>query len=247
MESTGLPTLGFNGAVSFVAVWRVVHCEYVMHVLALICFLLPFLLVSHNSVLQFHFLYCSSFCFSYLFYFSVIHFHVMYLNANSANFYLAVTSSRFEEASNGGDSNDAKDTFVTNTDNDREVSSWFVAECKTCYADTLDARRFSETFSDGANSFIFDCLNTGRDTDIGGRDPRRFPGTLRDMLGFEMPIVRHAMDVDYLHHLLRLVRNVVVTPEFRDLNLCYFEHPIDGFYLVKDTDALCRGLEFDGR
>lgn len=42
------------------------------------------------------------------------------------------------------------------------------------------------------------------------------------------------------------LRNVNFTSEYRGLNMYCLEGSIDGFYLVKDADAWCRGLEFKG-
>lgn len=70
---------------------------------------------------------------------------------------------------------------------------------------------------------------------------------MRHAFSFEIPIVRHAEEVSYRHRLLRLVRNVHVTSEYRGLDLCCFEDPIDGFNFVKDADARWRELEFKER
>lgn len=64
---------------------------------------------------------------------------------------------------------------------------------------------------------------------------------------FDMPIVRHKEEVNYLRHLLRLVRNVYVASEFQGLGLCCFEDSTDRFYLVADVDAWWGELVFEGR
>lgn len=45
-------------------------------------------------------------------------------------------------------------------------------------------------------------------------------GTLRDVFGFDLPILRPAKDVVFLRRLLRFVGNVNVTSEYRGLDLC---------------------------
>lgn len=52
-----------------------------------------------------------------------------------------------------------------------------------------------------------------------------------------MPIVRHAQKEDYLRLLIHLLRNVEIASKYRGLGLCCFENPIDGYYLVNDSDA----------
>lgn len=73
------------------------------------------------------------------------------------------------------------------------------------------------------------------------------PGTLKDVIGFDIPIVCNAEEVRYLRRLLRFLRNVDVTYEYRCLDLCCFEDPIDGFYSVNGAEAWWRELEFEGR
>lgn len=60
---------------------------------------------------------------------------------------------------------------------------------------------------------------------------------MKDLFRFDMPIVRHTQEVHYLFHLLRLVQNVEVASEFRELDLRCFECPSDGFDLLNNADA----------
>lgn len=62
-----------------------------------------------------------------------------------------------------------------------------------------------------------------------------------------MPIIHHAKKVGFLRRLLRLVRNIDVASEYRGLDLCCLEDPLDGFYLVKDGNAWWRKLDFESR
>lgn len=73
------------------------------------------------------------------------------------------------------------------------------------------------------------------------------PETLKDVLRFDMLTVRHSKEVRHLCCLLRLMRSVDSTSEYRGLDLCCFEDPLDGFYSVKDTDAWWLKLAFEGR
>lgn len=66
------------------------------------------------------------------------------------------------------------------------------------------------------------------------------PATLKDVFRIDIPIVRHAQEVNYLHHLSRLVWLVDVASEYRGLDLFLLEGPIGEFYLVKDADAWWR-------
>lgn len=66
----------------------------------------------------------------------------------------------------------------------------------------------------------------------------------KDVLEFDMPTVRHAEEVPCLRRLQRFVQNVNVTFEYCGLDLCCFENPIKGFYLVKDTDNWWHELKF---
>lgn len=63
------------------------------------------------------------------------------------------------------------------------------------------------------------------------------PKTLRDVLEFDMPIICDAEEGEYLRWSLRLVRNVETTSEYRRLDLCCFEDPLEGLYSVKDADT----------
>lgn len=111
------------------------------------------------------------------------------------------------------------------------------------YADTLNARQFGAMISDGANLFMLDRRNVRSYSDIEAWNRhltllrRCCLATLRDMFGFDIPLVRHAEEAGYLDRFLRLGRNVDVTSKYRGLDLCCFKDPIVGFYLVKDADA----------
>lgn len=76
---------------------------------------------------------------------------------------------------------------------------------------------------------------------------RRCLGTLKDVFWFDVSTVPHEEEVSHLHHFRRFTRNNDVTSAYPGLDLCYFEDPIDRFYLVKDADDLWRKLELDGR
>lgn len=72
-------------------------------------------------------------------------------------------------------------------------------------------------------------------------------GTLKDVFGFDIPIVCHAEEVSYLRWLLRIALKVDAASEYRGLDVCYFEDPIDGFHLDKDADYWGREPEFEER
>lgn len=67
--------------------------------------------------------------------------------------------------------------------------------------------------------------------------PRWCPATLKEVFGFDMPIVSHAEEVGNLNRLLSFARNVDVAFMYRGLDLCSFKDPLNGFYLVKGADA----------
>lgn len=67
------------------------------------------------------------------------------------------------------------------------------------------------------------------------------------MLGFDVPIIRLSEEVGSLLRLLRFVWNVATTFEYRSIDLCCREDPVEGLYYVKDTDAWWRELNFEGR
>lgn len=70
---------------------------------------------------------------------------------------------------------------------------------------------------------------------------------MKDEILGDLPIVRHAEEDGYLRLLLRLVRNVVVTSEYRVLDHFCFENPLDVFYLVKDVKVWYCEVEFEAR
>lgn len=107
--------------------------------------------------------------------------------------------------------------------------------------------------SDGASSFMFDRRNICWNTNIGDWNQRRTllqrscTGTLNDVLGFDMLIVRQLEQVGHPPCLLCLVRNVDVTFDYCGLDLCCLEVLLDGIYLVRDTEAWSREFELKCR
>lgn len=98
-------------------------------------------------------------------------------------------------------------------------------------------------FLDGSNKFISFRQNVRPDTNTGTWTMKQTflrrvcPGTLKDVLGFEMPIVCHTEEIGYPRRLIQLARNVDVTPEYQCFDLYCIENLLDGFYIVKDADA----------
>lgn len=88
-------------------------------------------------------------------------------NANDGNVAPGMPSIRVEDTSQVADANAASGSQVVGIEVDRGVSSWSVAEYKTRYVDSLDARPFGAMFLDGAHSFMFDRRNVRRDTAVG--------------------------------------------------------------------------------
>lgn len=163
MELVDLQTLEFQGAVSFVAMSRVGHGKYIqVPVLTRLSFAIssPHTPVFTITILSIFF--CHHFFFLLFSYPSSI----MSRNRNDTNIGPAVPPSRAEDTSQVVDASAASGTRVGDIDIDRGVRSWSVVEYKTRYVDTIDARRFGAMFLDGANSFVFDCRNSRRDTDI---------------------------------------------------------------------------------
>lgn len=193
------------------------------------------------------------FLLSFYFVFNTFNFSFKFLNMfANANVDPVLPSSKVEDTLRAADVCATGDARATGIEINRGVPGWSVIEYKTRYADTLDARRFGAMFLDESNAFMVDRRNVRRDTDIGAWERpstllRRWcPGTLKDVFGFDMPIIRHEQKVNYLRCLLRLVRNVSVTFEYRGLDLCCFDTPMDGFYLVKEADTWWRELKFEG-
>lgn len=158
-------------------------------------------------------------------------------------------SSGVEETSIVVDANAASSTRVFDIEINCKLPIWSVAEYKTRYSDSLDSLQFGAIFPDSASPFILAGRNVCSDTNIGAWTWRWIilwiwcSRTLRDVLGFDMPIVRHAEVVGYLHRLLRFVRNVNVTYESRGHEHFCFKDPIDRIYLLKNADAKWCALE----
>lgn len=74
---------------------------------------------------------------------------------------------------------------------------------------------------------------------------RLCPGTMDDVFGFDMPIVSCAEKVEFPRYLPRLVRRVNDMSEYRGLDLSRFKDALDGFYIVKNTDAWSRELKLE--
>lgn len=74
---------------------------------------------------------------------------------------------------------------------------------------------------DGASSFLFSRGNVCRNMDICWWARRRTllrewrPGKVKELLGFDRPIVRYAQEVNNIRHLIRLVRNVDLAMKYR--------------------------------
>lgn len=139
---------------------------------------------------------------------------------------LAVPSSRVGECSQIADGNATSNARATDTKIDRGVTSRSAAEYKTLYADILDARQLGVRFSDGVNSFIFGRRNVYWDSEIGAWNRRlpflrkQCPETMKDVLGFNLPIICHVEETGYLRRLLRLVWSIDASFEYRGLALC---------------------------
>lgn len=56
---------------------------------------------------------------------------------------------------------------------------------------------------------------------------------MKDVLGFDMPIIRHSEEVRYIRRLLRLVGKFDITTEYRGLDLGCLEDLLDETFLVK--------------
>lgn len=94
------------------------------------------------------------FHFSYFFFF-----FIMYPNASNAKVSQAVPFSVVEEVPQVANAKVTSDARVTDIEIDRAVPYWPILEYKTNYTVTLDAQRFGERFSDGANLFMLDHRN----------------------------------------------------------------------------------------
>lgn len=73
------------------------------------------------------------------------------------------------------------------------------------------------------------------------------PGTMKDVLGFDMPFIFHAKEIGCLCRLQRLVRIVDTTAEYRVLDICSLEKLLDVFCIVNDPDVCGRESEFEDR
>lgn len=60
---------------------------------------------------------------------------------------------------------------------------------------------------------------------------------LKDVSAFDVSILRHAEDVNYLLHLIRLVQKLDVAPEYPGPDLFCFVYLTDALHLFKNTHA----------
>lgn len=171
----------------------------------------------------------------------------MFHKVSDANVGPTMPPSGVEEGWRTAGANAASDTRVTDINFACGVPSRSDAKSKTSYVYTQDARQFGAMFSDCANSFMFDRRNVRHDTDMGAWNIgwaflwRWCPVSLKNVSGFDTPIVHDAEDVDCLRRSLRLVLYVDDKSKYCGLNLCCFEDSIDRLYLAKDADAWTLG------
>lgn len=131
-------------------------------------------------------------------------------DANNTGVAPVPSSSRVENTLQAVDTGASEETQVVDIKIDCEVPSSWVAERDTHHADTSDARRFRAIFSDGAKLFMFHRRNVRRDMNIGAWRQRSSllwrwgPSTLKNVFMIDMPVERHAQEVNYLHLLIRL-------------------------------------------
>lgn len=174
-------------------------------------------------------------------------------SANDSQVVLVTPRLRVEHALQVVGTDAARSFRVVDIEIDCGAPRWSAAEYKTNYEDTLNARRFCEMFLYVVSTFILDRRNVRSDTDVGACARRGtllrkwWTSTLKDNFSIDMTIVHQARGVDYLQSLLSLTWNVNVASQYRGLDLCCFEDPIDGLFLVMDADAWWLELELEGR
>lgn len=88
-------------------------------------------------------------------------------NANDANIVPGAPLGGVDEGLHDANVNALIDTQVTDIVINHGVLYWSDAKFNIRYTDTVDARRFGEIFSDGANLFMFNRWNVLRDRDVG--------------------------------------------------------------------------------
>lgn len=116
--------------------------------------------------------------------------------------------------------------------------NWTAAAYKTHFPDCRDVRCFEPMFSDGYNTSKYTRKNVRSDKEIGGWNRRWsslriwHPGYVdpRDIL--DMLSLRHTDERCSMRRLLVLVRRFDEGVFFDALDLCYWDRPFDGFYLV---------------
>lgn len=130
---------------------------------------------------------------------------------------------------------------------------WTLAQYKTDYLTSLDARRFNAMFSDGRNKEMFERRDTRRYTNMGTWE-RRWNAMKSCCLGyispigpFDMPFVRHEHELDYLRNLQQLMARVGDFERMSDIKLICLQRPYDHLYLVYDAPDCWRKLDFEGR
>lgn len=95
---------------------------------------------------------------------------IMSSNSNGGRSGPGLPSFRVGKSSHAAYTNANSYIRATDVEIDRCVRSWSVAECKTRYADMLDARRFGGMFSDSFNAFMVDHQNVRGNTNTGAWD-----------------------------------------------------------------------------
>lgn len=98
-------------------------------------------------------------------------------------------------------------------------------------------------FSDGRNAVMYDRRGVKRNTDIGGWNRCRKvmqshrPGFLDDIGLFDMPLVLHKEESNYVLPLATLVGNAGNVGGVMGLEACCLGHPNDQYHLIRDTDV----------
>lgn len=122
---------------------------------------------------------------------------------------------------------------------DCSLSGWIVTQKKSQYRDTLDIHGFMKMFLDGWSALMFDRLNFTRNSNIKAlyhcwlAIENRFSDNLSVVYGSDILIIRHPQKVDYLLPSLHYMGNVALPSEYRNLNTCSSDGPVEEFYFVK--------------
>lgn len=121
----------------------------------------------HSSLFMISLTISFVYTFSFRYTFQKIPLSISSYNANDDHVDLAALSTRVKDNVLVADENAVIRTEVCDTEIDRGVPSWSVAEYQTRFADTLDTRWCHAMFSDSTDLFMFDRRNVRRNTNLG--------------------------------------------------------------------------------